>query len=182
MSGIRSLAENGRFGMKVDSENRAHTFATTQTDDRNLANSGLVWSLYFTATPTATNDYFFYLKNTGTKDLRISDVRIMCASADTFTYEEVSGTASGGSAITPQNRNLGSSKIPSATIESGADITGLTTTGTIFFERAAVANTRYKLSTTSSIHIPQGQSVAFKAATGTALITCVVSLIEAESL
>jgi hypothetical protein len=64
------------------------------------------------------------------------------------------------------------------TVETGVDITGLTSEGVIFFETVTTANKREKLSTTSNIIIPQGSAFAIKAATGTALVTCVVSLTE----
>jgi len=177
---INDGSGEGNGNAKVNSNNKLEVKAETSPHDRHLANDGKVWSLYFTATPTGTNDYIFYIENTGTAELHITDIRIMCASADTFLYEKVSGTESGGTAITPSNRNVGSSKIPTATIESGNNITGLTQEDVIFFERCATANTRYKLNTTSNIHIPQGGKFAIKAVTGTALTTCVVSLTEDE--
>jgi len=166
----------------VDDHNRLQVFAITEPEDKYLNEWGNVWSIYFTETPVGAGDYFFYLKNTGSKDLKISDIRIMCASADTFTYEFVSGTPSytSSTALTPVARKLGSSKSPTATINSDTDTTNLTSEGVIFFERCATANTRYKLSTSSNILIPQGHAFAIKAATGTALVTCIISLIEAD--
>lgn len=170
------------FIAQVDSEKRLRTFSIEEPEDRHLNHKGKVWSLYFTTTPVGAGDYFFYLKNTGAATLHITDVRIMCAAADTFTYEEVTGTPVHSSAtdVTPGNRNMGSSLVPAATIKKDVDTTGLTTTSVLFFERAAAANTRYKLHTTSNIVIPQGSAFAMAAGTGTALVTCVVSLVEVE--
>lgn len=167
-------------GAEVDSENRLHVFSVSVPDDRHINEEGGVWSLYFTNTPTGANDYFFYVKNTGTKDLRISDIRISSSVATAVNINVVTGTQAGGTTITPVNRNLGSSRIPTATIEQGVDITGLTSTGTLFFQECATADTLYHLSTSSNIIIPQGTSLALQRVAATGLITCVVSLIEAE--
>lgn len=166
------------FRAEVDSSNRLRARSVTESYDKAVNTEGNQWSAYFTVTPTGAGDYFFYVKNNGTNDLLISDIRIMCASAETFTYEEVIGTPTGGTTLTPVNRNFGSAKQVSGTVETGVDITGLTSEGTVFFERCDTANKRYKLSTTSNIIIPQGSAFAIKAATGTALVTCVVSLTE----
>ena len=167
------------YRAQVDSSNRLRVRSVSEAYDKVVNLEGNQWSAYFTATPTGAGDYFFYLKNSGINDLLISDIRIMCASTDTFTYEKVMGTPSGGVDITPINRNLGSAKQVSGTVQIGVDITGLTSQGVIFFERVAIANKREKLSTTSNIIIPQGSAFAIKAATGTAEVTCVVSLTEA---
>jgi hypothetical protein len=179
LEGAAGSGKNYRAG--VNSNGQVLVRAETQPHDRQLADKGKVWSLYGTATPTGAGDYFFYLKNTGTVELHITDIRIKCASAETFTYEFVSGTASGGTTLTPANRRAGSSLVPTATIESGADITGLTTLATPFFESCPTANKRETLSSSSNLHLPPGSAFAMKAGTGTALTTFVISLVEDSS-
>ena len=174
------IIENGVGGSnlaQVDELHRLSTFAIVESEDKFVNKTGGQWSLYFTATPTGAGDYFFYLKNTDSVTHAISDIRIMGASADTITYEWVTGTPTytGATDVTPTTRNGGSNKVPVSIIKSDPNITGLTSDGVIFFERLDTANKRYKLSTTSNIIMPQGSALAFKAATGTALITCVVS-------
>ena len=165
---------------KVGVGNRLSTFSVTEPEDKAVNREGGQWSLYFTVTPTGSNDYFFYLKNDSSDTYAISDIRIMGAGADTITYEWVIGTPiyTAETAVTPVNRNGGSAKEPTITCNSDANITGLTSDGVIFFESITTANTRYKLSTTSNILMSQGSALSFKAATGTSLITCVVSLTE----
>lgn len=173
---------NGGYSAEVNSKSQLLTSAVTQPHDRVLANEGKAWSLPFTATPTATDDYIFYLKNDGVTEIHITDIRIQCAAADTFYYEEVTGTAAGGTDIVPENRNLGSSKIPSATIQSGNDITGISAPSSfLFFERCDTANKLYHLRTSSNIHIPQGAAFGIRASTGTALTDGVVSITEDEA-
>jgi len=163
----------------VDTENRLSTFAVTEPEDKHTNRQGNQWSLYFTTTPVGAGDYFFYIKNTGTVDLAITDIRSMCAAAETITYEHVSGTPAytAGADISPAPKNMGSSKIPTATIKLDTDITGLSSEHVIYFDRLDTANKMYKLSTSANIIIPQGQAFALKATTGTALITCVVSIV-----
>lgn len=169
---------------QVDSKSRIATRATTFPEDRFQNDEGNVFSVEFSVTPTGANDYFFYLENTGEKTLALTDIRISSTVATKVNYHKVSGTPtySGGSgtAATVVNRNLGSSKTLSATANYNVDITGLTDEGTFFFERCAVANTRYKLTTTSNILIPQGAKIAFERVEATGTIDCVVSLVVAE--
>lgn len=165
---------------EVDATGRLKTFATSQPEDRNINMGGGVWSIYFTNTPTAANDFFFYLKNNGTKDLFITDIRISSSVATQIFYKHVSGTAVGGTAVTPVSRKLGSSASPTATIEQGVDITGLADLGTLFYEECSTVDTLFHLRTTSNIIIPQGQAVAFERVEATGLIDCLVSLVESE--
>jgi hypothetical protein len=85
------------------------------------------WTASATVTPTGAADEFFYMKNDNTRhDIIISRLQFNAASAETITLARVTGTAAGGTTLTPVNRTLGSGQVPSATIESGVDITGLT--------------------------------------------------------
>lgn len=166
---------------KVDTNNFLHVFAVSEPEDKFSNLKGKTWSLYFTTTPVGAGDYFFYLKNTGANDLAITDIRISAATGGrTFTYEKVSGTPSytAGADVTFAQRNLGSSLEPAATIKSDTDTTGLTSEGVIFFQPVPVADTLYHLRTSSNIIIPIGQAFAIKDDTGTALVTCNVSLTE----
>lgn len=170
---------NGQV-VEVDDQNRIQAFAVSEPQDKDLNLKGKLWTLRFTNTPTGAGDNFFYLKNDGTKDLFVTDIRISSSVVTQILYNHVSGTAVGGTAVTPLSRNLGSSALPTATIEQGVDITGLTDIGVIFFEECSVANTLFHLSTSSNIIIPQGQAIAFQRVEATGLIDCVVSLAEAE--
>ena len=172
---IYSGIGNGGYGAEVDSENRLKVLSHAKKFDRHVNEEGRYWSTYFTNTPTGANDYFFYCKNTGTSNLHITDIRISSSVTSQITYETVTGTAAGGSNCTIVNRQIGNSQIPVATIQQGVDITGLT--GTIFdFEECNVANQLYHRSYSSTIIIPQGQSIAFKRIEATGLITCSVSI------
>ena len=81
------------------------------------------------------------------------------------------------------NRNFGSAKIPSATIQHDTNITGLTNNGTIFFDQLDTVSKIFHLRTTSNIIILQGTAIAFyeETAAATGVITCLVSIVEEES-
>lgn len=168
---------------RVDSENRLFAKAVTELQDHHInVVSGKVWSIPFEGlNPAGADDYVVYIKNNGSKDLGITDIRIMADTAATqVEIHAVSGTASGGSDITPVSRTVGSSASPTATIQSGTDITGLTNDGVLFFIQCAVANTEYQLRTSSNVLIPKGKAIGLLVETGTANVTGVISLVERE--
>lgn len=160
----------------VDEENRLTTFAVVQNEDKHANEAGRYWSIYFQVTPTAANDLFFYLKNTGTKNLFVTDVRVSSDAITQLIYRQVSGTAVGGTDSQVTSRKLGDSFSPTAIIQHGVDITGLTPGGVLFFEEASPVGELQPLKTTSNIIIPQGQALAFERIEATGLITCLVSL------
>ena len=164
----------------VDVSNRLQVFAVSQNEDKLLATLGKYWSVPINITPTGADDYFFYLKNESTKNLFLTDIRISSTVATEITYEHVSGVAVGGTDIVPVNRLLGSAKLPTATIQEGVDITGLTSLGELVFEECAVVNTMYSLKLTGTIIIQQGQAIAFKRVEATGAIKAVVSIAESE--
>lgn len=173
------------YTAKVDSSNRLMTFSITEQEDKYLnINFGDVFSVHFSVTPAGANDYFFYFKNTGTKTVSLTDVRISSSAATNVTLEHVSGTPSytSDTDLTPTNRNLGSSKTITGTIKSDTDTTGLTSEGVLFHIECPVADTLYHLRTSSNIVIPQGSSIALKRVAASGAIECVVSLVIEEEI
>lgn len=171
------------YGLEIDAQNRALTLSVTEPEDFHINQSnGKVWSIPFEGlNPAGADDYVVYIKNTGSKNLRITDVRIMADTAATqVEINVVTGTATGGSDITPVARNLGSSETPTATIQSGTDIGGLTSAGTLFFLQCDTVNREYHLRTTSNIIIPKSKAVGLLVETATANVTGVISLLESE--
>lgn len=98
---------------------------------QNTLRDGLVWTLPFDAVdPTGADDYFAYMLNSESDfDLVITRIHVASTVAGTLEVQAVTGTASGGTAVTLEPRNLGSTKLPSGTFETGVDITGLTDAG-----------------------------------------------------
>ena len=101
------------------------------------------------------------MKNTGTKDLVITDIRVSSTVATQLLYHRVLGVAVGGSDSQVTSRKLGDSATPNAIIQQGVDITGLALSGVLFFEEADDTGLK-ALRTTSNIIIPQGQAIAFE--------------------
>lgn len=79
---------------------------------------------------TASGDYTFYLKNTSTTDnLFVSTIEFHSVENTKWKIWSVTGTAAGGTTVTPSGLNL-SKAIPAAVSgmsNSGGSITGLTT-------------------------------------------------------
>ena len=122
----------------------------------------------------------FIIKNTGDKPIGIADLRVSASAATRLQLNVVSGTAANGSAITLVPRNLSSTETPTAIIESGTDITGLTSEGTQYFIECPVANTESHLLSVSNIIITKGTSVGLLVESGAANITGTFSITELE--
>jgi len=164
----------------VDTENRLQTFAIVQNEDRHAATEERIWSIYVSITPTDVNDKFFYLKNTGIKDLFITDISVSSSVVTQLIYKHVIGVAVGGADAEVTNRKLGNVSLPNAIIQESVDFTGLTDVGRFLFEECDIPNSRKDLRIFSTIVIPQGQAVAFERVAATGLITMVISLSEDE--
>jgi len=166
----------------VDSNHRLKVISVQETVDRNVNRiDHKVWSLPFEGIdPVGADDYFVYIRNTGTKDLAVTDVRVESTVAGVVEVHHVSGTAvhTAGVDISPVNRYLGGSATPTATIKTDTDVTGLTNEGVIFWINCPVVDTLYHLSTSSNIIIAPGQAMALMWDTATGILSGVVSLVE----
>ncbi|MEN8171415.1 MAG: hypothetical protein ABFS03_00895 [Chloroflexota bacterium] len=166
----------------VDDHGRLLGFNIVEDEDKHVnRHVGKVWSIPFTATPLGAGDYFFYFKNTGTENYFITDIRIDAAAADVIGVHKVSGTPVyvTGTDIVPVTRNTGSTLEPVATAKFDTDITGLTDDGEMFF-MTCEANKLAHLRTSSNIIVTPGASIALQAATGTAALKCMVSIVGLE--
>ncbi len=171
--------------VNVNKENQLDVLAVTHDQDFhiNLSN-GKNWSIPFEGlNPTGADDYVVYIKNTGDAVIHITDIRVMCDTAvSQLELHAVSGDASGGTAISPVSKTIGSAALPTATIESGSNITGLTNDGVVYFIQCAVVNTEYHLKTSATIRIPKGKAVGLLVETATANVTGVISISEEAEL
>ena len=177
--------EDGKGGGKfaaVDTENRLVTTAVTEPQDRHLARiEHTTWSLPFSGVdPVGTDDYFFYIKNTGTNDIAITDIRVNSTVAGVIDVNHVTGTPTytSDTDVTPVNRYLGSSTAPTATVKTDTDTAGLTSQGTIFYINMPVVDTLYHLRTSSNIFIAPGQQLALLWSAATGVLDGVVSITE----
>ena len=170
------------YEAKVGIDNRLSVHAITEPEDKASNVHGRTWSLPFTITPTGAGDYFFYLKNTGNEVYSITDIRILSGAVETIGLHVVSNTATftAPSTITPVNRNLNSSRVPSIIVSADTDVTGISDEGELYFLRINAVNAFEHLSSSSNIIIYKGNAVALKASVGATVIKGMVSLTTIE--
>lgn len=181
------LIENGgsgpRTNLKVDTHNRAATTSVTGEYDFVInAQSGKCWTIPFDGlNPDGDDDYILYIKNTGDKVLHITDIRIIGSATGRLDLEEVEGTASGGNDISPVSKTIGSSASIEGVIQSGTNITGISSQGNLYKLQCENANKEYHLHTRSTIRIPKNKAIGFLAKTGTTNFSGTISLVEEEN-
>lgn len=179
---IENGGHEGAYKAKVSSEGRIAADAVSESEDRHLNREHeKVWSLPFEGIdPVAADDYFVHIKNTGTANLAITDIRVESSVAGTVEVHHVSGTAAytASNPIAPVNRHIGSSVVPSATINTDTNTTGLTNEGVLFWINCDTVDKLYHLRTTSNILIPPGQQVALMWDTATGILKGMISLVE----
>ena len=173
---------NGTY-VGVTDENRLKTRAVTELlDTHENHHEGKVWSLpFFDIDPVGANDKFFYITNTGSKDIAISDVRVSCGTTTGRMYiKRVTGTPSftAGADITPVTRNLSKSPNLSATVKSDTDTTGLTDDGTIFYLELDTVDKLFHLKTSSLMIIGPGKAIALEWVEATGTVSGIVSVVE----
>lgn len=166
---------------EVTSDCKLSVRAVQLSVERNInEQTGRVWSVPFKAIdPANANDYFLYIKNSGSDVIEITDFRLQSTVVGTVEVQVVSGTASGGSDITLVGRNLGLQLTPeNTTIQSGVDITGLTNDGIIFFIPIGSVETLVPLKTSAGIIISPGKAIALLWDKASGVLSGTVSLHE----
>jgi hypothetical protein len=171
---------------RVNVENRLDVESISRHIDTHINELySKVFSLPFNSIdPVGADDYFFYMKNTGTKNLHVTDVRIWSTVAGVVEIRAVSGTPSytSDTDITPVNRNVGSAKTITGTFKTDTDTTGLTNDGILFYMPCDTANEQHHLRTTSHIIVPPGQSIALLWDTSTGVLSGMVSVYEDQGV
>jgi archaellum component FlaG (FlaF/FlaG flagellin family) len=183
MSIIKDGSGTGN-SLRINEENRADVESVNRSIDQHINELyEKVFSLPFDAIdPTGADDYFLYIKNTGTKNLHVEALELRSTVAGTVEIHQVSGTASSGTTLTPVNRTLGSSASITATIETGADITGLSSEGILEYIRCAAVNTSYRSEITSHIIMPPGQAMALLWDTSTGALSGMITVYEDQGV
>ena len=180
---IRIISGTGKGNYAgVDGSNRllTRTVSVSEAQHVNL-HTEKIWSIPFEdINPDGNDDYFLYIKNTGDKVIQIADVRIAASAATQIEVHAVNGTVVGGSAVTPIPKTIGSAQVPTVTIETGTDLTGLTNDGILYFIHCITANKEEHLLIQSKIRIPKGKAIALLVEVGTANLTGVITMLEEE--
>ena len=172
--------------LRINEENRADVESVTRTIDQHINE---IYEKTFSISldgidPVGADDYFYYMKNTGTKNIHIEDMMVRSTVAGSVELHHVTGTASfaAETAITPVNRYLGSANSLTAVTSADTNTTGLTNAGTLCYLRCAVANTDYHIDITSHIIIPPGQAMALLWDTGTGALTATMTVYEDQGI
>lgn len=171
-----SFLEDVATGIKSRINSFGQLVTQSVTESRTAHNTlrdGLVWTFPFDAVdPTGADDYFLYLQNSDTEfDLVVTSIQVTSTVAGTLEVQTVTGTAAGGTAVTLEPRNLGSTKLPDGTFQTAVDITGLADAGHLEHIEL-VANTMVDLDWTNRpIVIPNTFAIALLWTEATGILT-----------
>ena len=183
MSIIKDGAGSGRT-LRINEENRADVESVSRSITQHINERyAKHFSVFFEAIdPTGADDYFFYLKNTGTKSIHITKTRFTSTVAGTVEFHHVTGTASALADVVPVNRTIGSSETTTATIGTAVDITGLTNAGTMLHLRVDTANKDVVDEHPSHIIVPPGQAIAMLWDTATGVLKGTIDIYEDQGV
>jgi len=117
------------YSAKVDSNNRLHTRAVTESVEHVVNKDvGRAYSCPFSQSPTAADDCIFYMVNSSADDIVVNgfELSVINATADDSLYVKIgnSGTRNSATALTPVSLNAGSGISADGTFEKGADLDG----------------------------------------------------------
>ena len=107
--------------LNVSAKTRDRVFYVSRDDEQ-------AFNAIMPSFSAAAGEYVFYLKNSSsTKNIFLHSIEFHSLQAVHWKVWQVTGTAAGGTVITPSNLNLGSGRTAEATCMGGAaTITGLT--------------------------------------------------------
>ena len=174
---IKDGTGTGRL-MTVDSEGRAHGFATTESEEQhtNRLNSDH-YLMYIDITPTGAGSEFFYIKNTDTRDMIIKSYRIWTAASDEAVdiYRNKTGTPTTTTTLTPVNLNFGSNKTATAQVYESVAFGGLSAGQLV--DRLRIGDTGVDVFAEfpGGMILPQGASMTAQTVTGTVALEFTIS-------
>jgi hypothetical protein len=169
---------------KVNAENRLDVESVTRSLTQHINE---LYEKHFSVTfeaidPTGADDYFFYFKNTGTKNIHMTKFRFKSSVIGTVEIHHVTGTASAITAVTPANRFIGSSKTITADVGTSVDFTGLTSSAVLIRLTLDVADKDYVDDAPSHIIIPPGQAIACLWDTATGILAGTIDIYEDQGV
>lgn len=171
--------EGGKTGRIADVtlHNHLRTLATAVSPQWEATLLARAWTTTATQTASGAADNIYYMRNTGTRDLVVTRISLLGGSAETISVNLVTGTPASGTTLAPINRYATSSRQPRATIESGNDITGLTSSGTIETLAAPTTVATYEFFDRPLVLAPGG-ALALNAVAGSIAVTFHVDFYE----
>lgn len=127
------------------------------------AESGLTFNVISHDATAAAGTHPFYFKNDSTTHLFYVDLmRVGGVASILWKLWEVTGTAAGGSALTPANMNLTSGVVASATARGDDAVTGLTQVTELATVRSA-ANNNTDIPFDDTLILGNGDAIAMEA-------------------
>lgn len=160
-----TTSDGTRKDVPVDPKGWLHTDAKAEGAPYHVARDDARVFRAVSIDTAAAGEYTFYLRNDDTeRDLVIRSIR--CGNVVTTLYKllSVTGTAAGGSALTPGNSTVGSPRTADVTCRGDGAITGLTAAATLGILRVN-ANESDAFEIHDDVRIPQGQAVAVESDT-----------------
>lgn len=145
---------------------------------------GKVWALDINAIdPVGAADKFFYLRNTGSTDIKIHSIRLSSTVAGIVTVKKVSGTATftAGIDITPLSFSSSATPFVSATIKTDTDTTGLTDEGVWARMSLDTANREVLHEIPSTIMIANGGALALEWSAATGILSGTIVITENDN-
>ena len=162
---------------KVSKENKLEVSSVTASVEHHTNHKhGTAFNMLFSATPTGAGDCFLYVKNTSEEDMCIEGFTLHLVASEYIEFKlGDSGTATGGSTVTPANLNSSSGNIATGTFENGNDITGLSggTTVDRIYHATSAGSTSYNFE--QDIILPKNGVFTMYCETGTTAINGVIN-------
>jgi hypothetical protein len=152
-SGSRAIVTDGR----LQTESNQRPFMAFKA--KGAAASFLVSS---NGTGAAISQYLLYFKNDSTTDaFVVKNIHLQMQTTDVWIrIHQVTGTAAGGSSLTPKNLNLISNKPANATARGNGSITGLTSSGILYDSYDATGHDNVDFH--ESLLVGPGQAIAIE--------------------
>ena len=148
--------------LQITTENKAQVDAVERSLTQHINE---VYEKHFSLTfeaidPTTSDDYFFYFKNTGTKNIHFTKFRFKSTVIGTVEIHAVTGTASAVTDVAPANRFIGSTNTITDSTGTSVDFTGLTSVAALIRLTLDIADKDYVDDAPSHIIVPPGQAIA----------------------
>ncbi|MBY9000888.1 MAG: hypothetical protein KGD64_08250 [Candidatus Heimdallarchaeota archaeon] len=114
------------FQAEVDSDNKLHTHAVTESIEHQANSAGNAYNIVFSQISDTTSSCILYVKNGFEEDIVFEVITLRTSLDDVITIKiNDIGIPISGSTISPAQLNAGSNKQAEGTFQVGNNITGL---------------------------------------------------------
>ncbi len=165
---IENGGADGGYKLKINSEGQAEVRCiTSELEFHANYHEQQAYSAQFIYTPTGAGNCFGYIKNNSNDDMIISALMMYAASDESFSIKlGDTGATSGGTTVTPVNRNAGSGNLADVTCEGGVDITGLSGGSVVAGRFIKGGETSAKVEIKSGLVVPKNKIISFYVQSG----------------